>query len=77
MQMKLRFEILTTFNYNQRLQCNIVVAVAMCQARRRLLRSMKKFARKQTLSLYVPLLINGFAKKPFGNVRRRTLQQQT
>ena len=34
----------------------------MCQARRRLLRSMKKFARKQTLSLYVPLLINGFAK---------------
>ena len=34
----------------------------MCQARRRLLRSMKKFARKQTLSIYVPLLINGFAK---------------
>ena len=34
----------------------------MCQARRSLLRSMKKFARKQTLSLYVPLLINGFAK---------------
>ena len=34
----------------------------MGQARRRLLRSMKKFARKQTLSLYVPLLINGFAK---------------